>query len=132
MCERCLFTPLHLTSSFVHAVSACFAQDPQSLFDTPFPSTYNGFGSTPVPAVATSQFHFPTITGQADQQQPLTTYAQGFPAVDCSSGQSFNISFEQLHTPEGSQDYAVHLSVLAPYPNNITGMLTHYAVANML
>ena len=110
------------------AVCSCFAQTPQSLFDTPFPSTYNGDDATPVPAVNSSQFHFPTITGQADQQQELCTYDQGFPAVSCGSGSEFfNLSFAVRYTPGATpqattQDYAVHLSILTPFPNNITGV----------
>ncbi|DBA98816.1 hypothetical protein WJX77_006821 [Trebouxia sp. C0004] len=113
------------------AASACMAQTTAQLFDTPFPSTYNGHGATIVPARDSSQFHFPTITGHADVQQPLATYLQGFPAVSCgSSSESFNISFGFLYTPsvvpeESTQDYAVHLSILNPFPNNITGGSTY-------
>ena len=112
----------------MHAVCSSFAQAPQSLFDTPFPSTYNGDDATPIPAVNSSQFHFPTVTGQADQQQELSTYDQGFPAVSCgSSSEFFNLSFAVRYTPgatsqETTQDYAVHLSILTPVPNNITGL----------
>ncbi|DBB15342.1 TPA: hypothetical protein ACH3X3_003587 [Trebouxia sp. C0006] len=110
--------------------SACMAQTPAQLFDTPFPSTYNGQGATIVPAGDSSQFHFPTITGHADVQQPLATYLQGFPAVPCGSGSSsFNISFGFLYTPNAvpgnsTQDYAVHLSTLNQIANNITGNST--------
>ncbi len=112
------------------------AQTPAQLFDTPFPSTYNGQGATIVPARDSSQFHFPTITGHADVQQPLATYLQGFPAVSCgSSSESFNISFGFLYTPSvvpgnSTQDYAVHLSILNLIPNNITGVTPPTALSS--
>lgn len=68
-------------------------------------------------------FHFPA-RARADQEQPLATYdaSQGFAAVVCHGNhEAYNVSLAQLYTPEGPQDYAVHLSVLTPYPNNITG-----------
>lgn len=103
----------------------CFAQDTGSLFDTPFPSTYIAAGAESVPAVVTSQFYFTTITGRADQQQSLASYPQGFPAIACgNTSESFNISFAELYTPEGSRDYAVHLSIRNPYPNNVTGSMS--------
>ena len=109
---------------FASAALRSSAQDAGSLFDTPFPSTYAADDAVSVPAVNTSQFHFSTITGTADQQQALFTYSQGFPAVACgNTSESFNISFSQLHTPDGSQDYAVHLSLQRPYPNNLTGAI---------
>ena len=122
----------------MHAVCSCFAQTPQSLFDTPFPSTYNGDDAPPIPAVNSSQFHFATIIAQADQQQELSTYGQGFPAVSCGSGSEFfNLSFAVRYTPgatpqETTQDYAVHLSILTPFPNNITGVQLCLTLATTL
>ena len=67
------------------------------------------------------QFKF-TPRYRADAEQPLFAYPEGFPAVSCTNGgEIYNVSFNQLYTPEGVNNYAVHLSSRTPYPNNITG-----------
>lgn len=119
VCRHCLHD-LH-----VHAGTAA-AQSPEpsptSLFDTPSPSVYQGSGGQSVPTVDGLQFHF-TPRVRADAEQPLFTYPEGFPAVECTNdGQIYNISFAKLFRPGADQDYNVHLSQLTPYPNNISGI----------
>lgn len=94
------------------------AADPQKLFDTLYPSNYVNADAQPIPPSASSAFRFPTTANGVQ----LFSYSRGFPAVACNQGsESFNMSFGRFYTPEGTQDYAVHLSILNPYPNNITG-----------
>lgn len=109
--------------------SLCSAQT-GPVFDTQYPyppgndRTDVGKGSAAIPASVSSDFFFavPAVANISVGLLPLRSYSRGFPAVACSNPyQIWNVSFAQLHTPDGTRDYAVHLSRRLPYPNNITG-----------
>ena len=109
--------------SSMSAVPASFAQgsqNPPSPFDDLGPySSLSGSGAQNVPTSASEGWHFDYPLHTAPD-----TYPQVFRAVSCGAGvpsKYIGVSYRQLHTPEGTQDYAVQLSVLTAYPNNITG-----------
>ena len=120
------------TGSEVSAASTVKIAQGQTtdLFDVEYPyPPYNdhtdaGAGAVTIPASASSEFIFAvhsTTAPSAGLAQPLQAYSRGFPSVDCNVNGIQNISFAQLYTPEGTRDYAVHLSSRVPYPNNVTG-----------
>ena len=103
------------------AVPSCLAQDDP--YDTPYPANYTGPGAEPVPTSASDGWHFPRPLSTAPETYPTAGSAgQGFTAAACGSTDTgYFVSYRMSYTPEGSRDYAVHLSLLTPYPNNITG-----------
>ena len=102
------------------AAPSFFAQDPfVTGFDTEYPANYTGVGAEPVPTSASDGWHFPRPLFTAPE-----TYPQRFSGLSCGPlPKGFTVSYRMLHTPEGTEDYAVHLTLLNPYPNNITGIL---------
>ncbi|DBA75926.1 TPA: hypothetical protein ACH3X2_008985 [Trebouxia sp. C0005] len=116
---RCAFCLLTLIT-FV-AVPSCMAQDDP--YDTTYPANYTGPGAESVPTSASDGWHFPRPLITAPDTYPTAGSAgQGFTAVACGSTDTgYLVSYRMSYTPEGSQDYVVHLSLLIPYPNNITG-----------
>ncbi len=103
------------------AVPSCLAQDDP--YDTPYPANYTGPRAEPVPTSASDGWHFPRpLFTAADTYLTAGSAGQGFTAVACGSTYTaYLVSYRMSYTPEGLQDYAVHLSLLTPYPNNITG-----------
>lgn len=92
-------------------------------YDTTYPANYTGPGAESVPTSASDGWHFPRPLITAPDTYPTAGSAgQGFTAVACGSTDTgYLVSYRMSYTPEGSQDYVVHLSLLIPYPNNITG-----------
>nr|QOL01268.1 putative extracellular protein TR9_071c [Trebouxia lynnae] len=112
-----------LTVVAVISAPSFFAQDPfVTGFDTEYPANYTGVGAEPVPTSASDGWHFPRPLFTAPE-----TYPQRFSGLSCGPlPKGFTVSYRMLHTPEGTEDYAVHLTLLNPYPNNITGPSTGF------
>lgn len=104
------------------AVPSCAAQEDS--FDTAYPANYTGPGAEAVPTNASDGWHFPRPLVTAPETYPNAgSSGQGFTAVSCGDAATgYLVSYRLSYTPEGTQDYAVHLSLLTPYPNNITGI----------
>lgn len=102
------------------SVPWCFAQSSSdfSAYDTAYPANLTGPGAEAVPTNVSDGWHFPRPLFNAP-----ATYPQVFRAVSCGSqpSQYIGVGYKRLYTPEGGQDYAVQLSFLTAYPNNITG-----------
>ena len=93
----------------------CHGQNPKSVADGV--TTQTGASGVFIPETLSSSFHFP-ISGS---QQPLATFTEPFVAYACNDDDAFNMSFRKSHTPAGTEDYAIHYSILSAFPNNVTG-----------